>query len=416
MINFFCFKVKYNYYEQGWRFLLIITHSHFAPFTNSHNNGEKMLNLLFFGCGTGDNQLLLQAAENLHEESCFIAVTSYLSEELDRKEETFTQALGNIPSADLIIINLHGSVQHFREIQRFLEIIESKKIPVFLMSTIEEEMDEYRRLFSFSDADYHQVYSYLHLGGLQNMRSLLLWVYVRIGGGDLSIPKPVKPPTHGIYHPGWYPGIQIAEFRMFLPKKSLKAGILFSQSLYLCKSLTVVDMLISSLENEDFDTIPVYCTFAPDSIRGSPGIVDIIRHYFMDENTPAIDVLIIMIELSQVGFSAPESELNGMQQDNLFSELGVPVLQVITTKKGYMEWEVNISGLSSLEISSHDVWQDYNEQIITVPVASHEQEENSRKNRGLEEYAEKIAKMAKAGAILRNTPVHERQSAKFLKT
>lgn len=373
-----------------------------------------MINLLYLGCGSGDNRLLFEAAKNLREESCSINVIQYCSEELDKNEEIFSYVLKQFSSADFIIINLHGSVPYFKKFPRLREAINSGNIPVFLISTIDEEMAEYRSWFPFSNDDYNQVYSYLHLGGLQNMRSLLLWVYVQIGGGCHSIPKPVQPPTHGIYHLGWHPDIQISEYRMFLSKKTMKAGILFWQNQYLSKSLAAVDMVITSLEDEGLDTIPVYCSSAPDPISGSPGIAEIIRHYFMDDEKTTIDVLLVMMGFSQLSFSAPGSGETGINPDNFFSFLGVPVLQLITTNQSYEEWSENIAGLSILEISSHVVWPEYDGQIISIPVACYEPDENSRKINGIEERTRKVAKMAKSWAALRCTPVHERRVAIIL--
>lgn len=377
-------------------------------------NGVKMINLLYLSCGSGVNSLLFEAAKMLREESCSINVIQYSSEDMDKNEEIFSHVLNQVPSTDFVIIDLHGSVPYFKKFTRLQEKIKTGKTPVFLFSSIDEEMAEYRSWFPFSNDDYHQVFSYLHLGGLENMRSLLLWVYVQTGGGYQNVPKPVRPPTHGIYHPGCHPGIQISEYRMFLPKTTMKAGILFWQNQYLSKSLEAVDMVITSLEYEGLDTIPVYCSSAPDKISGSPGIAEIIRHYFMDGEKTTIDVLLIMMGFSQLSFSAPGSGETNMVTDNFFSLLGVPVLQLITTNQGCEEWNNNIAGLSILEISSHVVWPEYDGQIITVPVACHEQAEKTRKIRGINERIQKVAKMAKSWAELRITPVHERRVALIL--
>ena len=93
-------------------------------------------------------------------------------------------------------------------------------------------------------------------------------------------------------------------------------------------------MVITSLEYEGLDTIPVYCSSAPDKISGSPGIADIIRHYFMDGEKTTIDVLLIMMGFSQLSFSAPGSGETNMVTDNFFSLLGVPVLQLHHHKPG----------------------------------------------------------------------------------
>lgn len=373
-----------------------------------------MIKVLYFGCGSGDNPILFLAGENLSEEGIDIEIKGYSSEDLDKKEEVFIEALNHIHSVDLIIINLHGSVPYFKKFFRLKEIIELEKKCTFLMSTIDDEMADYRQWFSFSDVDYNLVHSYLHLGGVQNMRSLLLWIYVQIGGGDHSIPKPVKPPTHGIYHPDWYPDINIAEYRLFQSKSSKKAGIIFWQSHYLSKTLNAVDTIISSLEQKGFDTIPVYCSSVPDPISGSPGIADIIRHYFIDNGRATVDVLIVMMGFSQLSLSSPGSGETDVITSNFFSELGVPVIQVITTSQTKKEWKDNISGLSLLEISSHVVWPEYDGQIITFPIASHELTGNNRQMQGIEERAEKLASIAESWATLRRTPVHQRKVAIIL--
>ena len=129
-----------------------------------------MLNVLSTWFWSGQNRILFEAVTNLRKESCNINVIQYCSEELDKNEEVFSYVLKEISSVDFIIINLHGSVPYFKKFPRLRETINSEKCPVFLISTIEEEMTEYRSWFPFSNDDYRQVYSISPCWGVsQNM-------------------------------------------------------------------------------------------------------------------------------------------------------------------------------------------------------------------------------------------------------
>ena len=372
------------------------------------------MNLLYIGSGSGDNPLLSRAAVELHDEGVPITVRCVCSEDLDGSEELFVGTVEQIRNASFIIINLHGSVPYFKKFPRLLGELESLRAPVFVTSTLPDEMEEFHHLFRLSDEDYHLVHAYLHLGGYENMRSLLLLVHGRIDGRLLAAPEPVRPPAHGIYHPGRPQGTSPEDYLASLPPGARRAGILFWQGDYLEGALGGVDAVIASLEREGFSTIPVFCSSTPDPVSGSPGVAEIVRKYFMQEGEAVVDLLVVMMGFSQLSLSSPGDGRSDSGPENFFAELGVPVLQAMVTGQSRDDWAGNIRGLSPLDISSLVVWPEYDGQIITVPVASHEQVDGARRIRGIAERADRLAKMAKAWADLHVTPVGERKIAVLL--
>lgn len=245
---------------------------------------------------------------------------------------------------DFILVNLHHALLPGR-LEQIRNELYHLNIPAAIFCHIPYEKEDLLFLLHLPESEYEKVHAYLYLGGYQNMRSLLIWA-LNLGRSEkIFLPDPVKPPTDGIYHPGWMKGVEPAEYRMFLSRSSPVAGILFWQGHYLSGNLDQVDKMIGDLEEAGFETIPVYCKFigSPDPLSGFPGIEEVVRRYFMKKGSSCIDLLVIMVDDSRLPCSSFGEKPGGPDPRNLLI-LGVPVV-VTGMQKGLEE---SVSHLSML--------------------------------------------------------------------
>ena len=87
----------------------------------------------------------------------------------------------------------------------------------------------------------------------------------------------------------------------------------------------------------------------------------------MDNGTPVIDVLLnpmmFSLSLASPGYST------------LYPGLNVPVIQAMMTLQPFESWEESLQGLTAMEVSYSAAQPEFDGTLITVPVATREQNE-----------------------------------------
>lgn len=368
----------------------------------------KIFNLL---CDAQDNGLTPRAVKRLEENGHKIDVWQYGISDIDENEKYFSEIEKQIGDAHLVIIRMHAGLTYFKKFERLKELIISKKIPALIESEMKEEMVENRFLFSGSNEDYLTLRSYLELGGDDNEYNLLAWLIRDSENIDLVVEPPKKRPAQGIYIPG-----KGVSDEPYVPVEHEKptVGILIGQTSVVTNNTKHIDSLISCISSKGANVIPVFLIPNPSEITGSVGINEVVRTYFMKDGEPVVDSVIVTMGFSQICMSDP-GDGSVAAVHNIFSELGVPVIQSSALFASKKDWESNPIGFSSFEISMNVFWPEYDGQIISVPFASNERSEDGRmEHTTIDDRNDAVSELAVNWAKLRRTPVKDRKVAVLL--
>ena len=331
-----------------------------------------------------------------------------------RQEAFVREALG----ADILIISLHGGRASFPAFDLLRESLLNRPIehlPLIhiQVSGSDEDSFEAAREFStdFGTANWDTVKRYLQYGGAHNMEQLLVFLHNRIHEADQPCQPPVTLPDDGIYHPDFegVPSLEDYLARKVDPAK-VTVGLWFYQTYWINNDLAFVDALIRSIEAAGANVLPVFHLRYRDAERGNRAADDVVAHYFKVDGRPRIDVLInpLMFSLTLV---APDFK-------ELLSGLGVPYIQAMTSLAPYAQWSESLQGMSTMDVSYAVAQPEFDGALITVPVATREQEAVDpltgallAKYAPIPERVDKVARLAINWGRLGRIPVEQRKIA-----
>ncbi|WP_421910057.1 cobaltochelatase subunit CobN [Methanolacinia petrolearia] len=372
------------------------------------------LRIAHVGSGTGKNPWLDEISGELKETGIHVTIVQADSESLDAEERKFAELVEELRDCSFVFITIHGSTTHFKKFERLLEFIRTRGTDAFIESSLPEEMEETRDLFSFPEEDYNHLYACLELGGKENFRSLVLWACKKIGGFDVEIPPLAHPATEGFYHPDM-PGVidRDSHLKRINPAKPV-IGISIYQGAYHSSNLKAVDTLIREIEGRGLSALAVFFGTVPNPVTGAMGVRRVVEEYLTENGRPLVDVLIINQGFSQISLSDPNDGTKEELPYNFFDDFDVPLLQVMSTNKTFDEWTEDIDGLLPLEISSSLVWPEFDGQLIGVPLSCKGDIDGRRIDVPVKNRVEKIVSIAEKLAILRRTPPAERKVALLL--
>ncbi|HII99921.1 MAG TPA: hypothetical protein HA366_00085, partial [Candidatus Methanomethylophilaceae archaeon] len=169
----------------------------------------KKFRIVNITSGSGGGDSFRRAAKELESEG--LIWSEFSSESIDRNNEVFQNAHIEAEKADLVIIRLHGGSPYFKELKSFIGSLPVSH-QILLHSEVPEDVVDYRERISISDEDFTSALSYIHLGGQNNERGLLMMLGKKLALWDVEPPAPICPRTEGIYHPDCPPDIEIEEY------------------------------------------------------------------------------------------------------------------------------------------------------------------------------------------------------------
>ncbi len=332
-----------------------------------------------------------------------------------RQKAFVAQAL----ASQAVIISLHGGKASFPAFDALSEALENlpEDAPrpyIHVHPTGgDEESAEAAREFStdFGTPTWDEIQRYLNQGGQVNFHQLLIYLHNRLFDADIPCRAPEPLPDEGIYHPDM-PGIPSLE--AYLAEKvdpdKPTLGLWFYQIYWVNGDLIFIDAIIRAVEAAGANVIPVFHMRYKDVERGNKGADYVVENYFMADDKPRIQALInpLMFSMTQV---APE-------YNDLLSKLNVPYIQAMTSTSNYQNWKESIQGMSTMDVSCSAAQPEFDGALITVPVATREQETVDpvtgallARNMPIPERMEKMVRLTLNWARLSRTPNEERRVA-----
>ncbi len=325
-------------------------------------------------------------------------------------------------SSDVIIITLHGGKESCPAFDNLIGAInglkeKNEKIPWLHIQPTggDEDALELARLHSpgFGEKAWDEIQRYLRYGGAVNFKNLLTHLQGVVTGHGPETPAdpPIELPHEGIYHPD-IPGVPSLE--AYLRSKRvpgrITVGLWFNQSYWLNNNVSFIDAIIRAVEGMNANIIPVFHLRYKDAALGNHGADYIVENFFMEDGKSIIDVLINPMMFSMT--------LADPDYKELYPRLDVPCIQAMTTLQPVDEWQESVQGMTTMEVSYSAAQPEFDGSLITVPVASREQDEIDpltgaliARNMPIKERVDKMVRLSLNWARLRKKSNHEKKVA-----
>lgn len=254
----------------------------------------------------------------------------------------------------------------------------------------------------------HRLWQYLTEGGQENWINALLFLSDEYFGQTFNPPPPRPVPKIGIY-PGWS-GDDATCKQPSAPQSAPSAALLFYRAHYLAGNTQPIDTLCGMLAARGMRPLPVFVS----SLRDPEVQAELLTLLQPQGEEP------VQVVLNTTSFSLARLEDDAPDVD-LWTQLDVPVLQVILSGGTREQWQVQSRGLSPRDVAMNVALPEVDGRIISRAVSF---KTVQTRHDGLEtdvvgyeavgDRLQFVADLAAAWVRLRQTPPAERRIALIL--
>jgi cobaltochelatase CobN len=344
------------------------------------------LSLCYFSAGGLELPSLSEGIRLYRKSGGRISVTARTQTQLidsTRQKSFIDRAL----ASDIVIICLHGGRDSFPAFQLLIEAMEKHKreigeqsLPYFHIKPSSGDDDSIRAATDYSDDFGSHVWNtinkYLKQGGHINFHQLFLFLHRLLFNCGPGCALPLRLPNEGIYHPDIKGVPTLDEYlELKIDPHRPTVGLWYYQTYWLNNNLAWIDAIIHAIESKGANVIPVFHMRYIDEDRKNKGADYIVDHFFMDGDKPRIQVLI-----SPMLFSLA---MAGDRYRHLLRRLGVVCIQAMLSMGSHAAWRDSQQGLGAMDVSFSAAQPEFDGNLITVPVATREQEETDPITGGL---------------------------------
>ena len=338
--------------------------------------------------------------------------------ESDLEDETELEAyLEALESVDAAVFWLHGAEDSMPGYDLATDRLENAGVPLVVKATGDAYALEDTTV---SEEDREQVYEYLERGGTINFEHCCRYLAAEYGDYDGEIDQPVELPTEGVYHPD-YPAVEYEELLETHDANEPTVGVWFYESHWTHANTRYVDALVRALEDRGVNVLPAFCNPATDE-EGQENAEWVARNWFSDDDGPIVDAVVssfmFSLGMSERGRSASDE---GRTEDIFLEELGVPVLQAITTMRSRSRYEASDTGVMGFELALSVALPEFDGNVITHPISGKERMDDEagvgtapKQHFPIEDRVEHIASLTVNWAQLRHTPNKDKKVAVVL--
>ncbi|MDQ1283142.1 MAG: Cobaltochelatase, CobN subunit, partial [Euryarchaeota archaeon] len=332
-------------------------------------------------------------------------------------------------SSHLIIFHLHGGKKSLSCFDDLMSKLETAGVPIHAQATASEHDMELIKLSTVDSDVFNSISRYLNYGGKDNFKGLLLYAANRFGGAGYVAAEPQRPIWDGIYHPDFD---HVPTLDEYLKQKHVDGrptvGIWFYNGLWQSGNTAFVDRLISEIEGQGANVIPLFMYSLKDVELGTKGADWVMENYFIRDGKPIVDVLISLLMFSLSMWSSDEKKTLASEKmvekaaavdnDVFLKKLGVPVIKAILTYNTQKDWEDSLQGLNPMDVTMSVALPEFDGTLITVPVAAREQTRRDPLTGAkaaifepIDERIQKIVRLSLNWAKLRHIPNEEKKVA-----
>jgi cobaltochelatase CobN len=322
--------------------------------------------------------------------------------------------------ADAVIITLHGGADSFAAYEQFEKAFAnsgSKPYILILPSSSDPEGAVWAQKYSteFGSPRYELASKYLLYGGRRNFLALLKLIYSLLKNQEFDpaqFTPPAVEPLDGIYHPDLPYNPSISEyFATKIDPQKPTVAIWFHQVYHLNGNLKHIDCLIRAIEKNGGNAYPVFHLRHKDKDLNNDGAALVAQKFFF---TPTGKTR-FQVLLSSMSFSMT---LSNPETQNLYANLGVPVLQATICFSPREVWADSVQGIPSLDVSMTAAQPEFDGNLISFPFAFREQNQIDPLTKSLlvsyepdPERTDKLARLAINWGKLALTPPEDRKIA-----
>ncbi|WP_251330983.1 cobaltochelatase subunit CobN [Haloplanus pelagicus] len=354
------------------------------------------------------------------------------------------QAAGRLDGVDLVVRS-EGDLDDETDVDAFVDDVESASAVVLWMHGAEESMPGYDHAvdrlaaagvplvvkstgdaFAFEDTtvierDRDRVHEYLDAGGVVNLANCCRFLASEYGDDDVDYDDPVSLPTEGVYHPD-HPGVEYEELLATHDPEKPTVGVWFYESHWTHANTRYVDALVRRLEAAGANVLPAFCNPATDE-AGQENAEWVARNWFADEDGPLVDAVVgsFMFSLSMSERGRSASDEGEGAEDVFLTELGVPVLQAITTMRSRSRYEGSDTGVMGFELALSVALPEFDGNVITHPISGKERMDDEagigsapKQHLPIDDRIDHVARLAVNWARLRHLPNAEKDVAVVL--
>ncbi|ELZ95876.1 cobalamin biosynthesis protein / cobaltochelatase CobN [Haloferax mucosum ATCC BAA-1512] len=354
-----------------------------------------------------------QAAKRLDGIDLVVRSSSDLDDATD--VDAFVDA---VESATAVVLWLHGAEDSMPGYDHAVERLSKAGVPLVVKAT----GDAFAlRDTTVAEEDRDRAYDYLERGGVVNIENLCRYLAAEYDDFDTTVDEPVELPTEGVYHPN-YPGIEYEELLDTFDDDKPTIGLWFYESHWTHANTRYVDAMVERLESLGSNVLPAFCNPATDE-EGQENAEWVARNWFSDDGGPLVDAVIssfmFSLSMSERGRDAADEGANA--EDVFLTELGVPVLQGITTMRSRSRYESSDTGVMGFELALSVSLPEFDGNVITHPISGKERMEDEagvgsapKQHFPIEDRVDHISRLAVNWATLQYLPNDEKNVAVVL--
>src|SRR5215212_1665312 len=311
---------------------------------------------------TADTEILAAARASEHLPDDFPTLICTNPAALDNPAEFFEREL---PGARAVLVRLLGGRRAWPEgLEELRRRCVRLRVPLLAFGGEAEPDAELVALSTVPSGTVLEAFGYLRHGGVRNTENLLRFVAdtVLMEGYGFEPASPL--PEVGVYHPGLPEGSTVEELLARQDPARPTVGVIFYRAHWMSGNTAFVDALVEALDGAGTDALPVYCY----SLRAGP-----------DGQVPALEMLrgsvncLVTTVLAGGGSNAADALRSGSPEGWLewevpaLEELGVPVIQGISTTSTREAWLASDAGLSPLDTAWQVAIPEFDGRIVGVP-------------------------------------------------
>ncbi len=302
-----------------------------------------------------------------------------------------------IAEAKIIVVRIHGRPGSIPGFGELVKTAKKREQHLIVVSGTGDLNPEFAAASTVTPAVLQETMSYLQEGGYTNFRSLLNFLADHFLMTGFGAEAPVALPEHGIYHPDLPENPDIADWIKYRNPNCPTIGITFYRAHWISGNTGFVDALISSLEEQNVNVLPVF-TSSLKSVDPETG--DPFAFAFFSRNSGApIDVLI-----NTISFALTDIKPAGVEtrSADALTRLDVPILQAITSGMSLGPWESSARGLNPLDTAMNIAIPEFDGRIITVPISFKEKGKETKGYMPLDNRIARVTGLATRFARLRH--------------
>ena len=340
----------------------------------SFGDGHDLFKLVFFSTTSNELANFKKALQAVSANGLEIDLKAFTKFQLgDKKSQKafVDQAL----KADAVVITLMGGGASCPAWDYFIPALsrarQSGQAPYFHLQPTGGNQEVWELALKHSDGmengQWQELNSYFRHGGAENAAGFFLSLANLLTNENYELPPVWTPPTEGIYHPDWPGSPDLKTYLKALDPAKPLIGIWFYQNLWVNNALDHINALIRSIEQKGGQALAVFHYRFKDRVVGNQGADQVIRNFFQKDGQTIIQALLSPMMFS-LGMASPEYM-------GLMEELGVPVIQAVTTMQPRAEWQKSLQGLTAVDVTMSLAQPEFDGHLISAPVAAKEQTE-----------------------------------------